>query len=46
MYAKASQHTGAGAGRDPPGDGAAPGSGPAAGPKDNAVDADFEEVKG
>jgi molecular chaperone DnaK len=44
MYAKASQQ--AGSGQGPSGDGAAPGDGPAARPKDDAVDADFEEVKG
>ena len=44
MYAKASQP--GGAEHRPGGDGAAPGEGPASGPKDDAVDADFEEVKG
>jgi molecular chaperone DnaK len=44
VYAKASQQ--AGAGQGPAGDGAARGDAPPRGPKDDAVDADFEEVKG
>ena len=44
IYAKASQQ--AGAGQGPAGDGDAHGDAKAGGPKDDAVDADFEEVKG
>jgi molecular chaperone DnaK len=44
MYAKASQH--AGPGQGPAGDGTAQGGEAPRGPKDDAVDADFEEVKG